>query len=44
MGPDGLRPLHMACQTGSKDILSSIIIGLLENANNFQLNEKTESG
>lgn len=42
--PNGYRPLHLACQWGSKLILSHIIIGLLENSSNFQLNEKTENG
>ena len=30
--PNGYRPLHLACQWGSKLILSHIIIGLLENS------------
>ena len=42
--PVGYRPLHLACQIGSKEILSLIIISLLENISNFQLNEKTERG
>lgn len=46
----GLKPLHLACQLGSreprgpKEILAQLIVGLLENSNNFQLNEKTISG
>lgn len=46
----GLKPLHLACQQGShelsgpKEILAQLIVGLLENSNNFQLNEKTING
>lgn len=40
-GPNSYKPIHLACQWGSKGILSYIIISLLENISQFKLNEKT---